>query len=317
MSASHTDAVDPAEAVIPRLLGVLVTFRRPDDLQRHLDVLRKQSLRVEHLVVVDNAPDARNEAIVAGYGEHAPATYVASADNAGAAGGIARGLRAALTRSHDDDWIVLLDDDNPPRADDTLERLWSFARANFADATVGAVGLTGSRFDRRRGRFVRLRDDELDGALDVDFIGGNQFPMLRVATVRDVGVFRGALFWGLDDLDYGLRMRSAGYRVLVSGELVRWAREFHGRLGLEQPGAAVGTSRRPWRQYYTLRNLVDILRRNGLHGVALRVMATRGVGKSTANLLRHPSRDRGVWRLSLRAVRDGWRGALGRTIDPT
>jgi hypothetical protein len=28
-------------------------------------------------------------------------------------------------------------------------------------------------------------------------------------------------------------------------------------------------------------------------------------------------RDAQVWRLSLRAVRDGWRGRLGRTVDPT
>jgi GT2 family glycosyltransferase len=314
VSDAHADAVDD---VSPRLLGVLVTYRRPGDLQRHLDVLRKQSRRVAHLVVLDNAPDATNAAIVAGYGEHAPAIYVASAGNAGAAGGIAQGLRATLTHARDDDWIVLLDDDNPPRSDDTLEQLWSFVRANATDPTVGAIGLTGSRFDRRCGRFVRLRDDELDGALEVDFVGGNQFPMLRVATVRDVGVFRGELFWGLDDLDYGLRMRAAGYRVLVSGELVRWAREFHGRLGLEQAGAAVGTSRRPWRQYYTLRNLIDILRRNELDGVALRVIATRGLGKATVNMLRHPRRDREVWRLSLRAVRDGWRGTLGRTLDPS
>jgi GT2 family glycosyltransferase len=300
-----------------RLFGVLVTYRRPDDLEEHLRVLQKQTQRLDRLVVVDNAPDVTTEALVGSYADYAPVLYVPSRENSGAAGGIAQGLRSTLAVAHDADWVVLLDDDNPPRADDVLERLIEFAREHERDHLLGAVGLTGSRFDRRRGRLQRLSDDELVGALDVDFIGGNQFPMLRVAAVRDVGVFRGELFWGLDDLDFGLRLRAAGYRVLVSGDLVRWAREFHGRLGRRQEPARASVTRRPWRQYYTLRNLIDILRRNGQPVSALRVAATRGVGKAVVNTVRHPRHRDGTLCLSIRAVRDGWRGRLGRTVEPT
>ncbi len=308
---------EPTDEQPSRLFGVLVTYRRPDDLEEHLRVLQKQTQHLERLVVVDNAPDATGEALVGSYADYAPAQYVPSRENSGAAGGIAQGLRATLAVADDADWVVLLDDDNPPRADDVLERLVDFARDHEGDHTLGAVGLTGSRFDRRWGRLQRLSDDELVGSLDVDFIGGNQFPMLRVGAVRDVGVFRGELFWGLDDLDFGLRLRAAGYRVLVSGDLVRWAREFHGRLGRQQEPARVAVTRRSWRQYYTLRNLIDILRRNGQPVSALRVAATRGVGKAVVNTLRHPRRNDGLLRLSVRAVRDGWRGRLGRTIEPT
>jgi rhamnopyranosyl-N-acetylglucosaminyl-diphospho-decaprenol beta-1,3/1,4-galactofuranosyltransferase len=299
-----------------RLFGVLVTYRRPRDLEEHLTILRKQTRAIEHLYVVDNAPDSRNRELVATYRAHAPVTYVASPENSGAAGGIAQGLRACLPSTEDGDWIVLLDDDNPPTSDDVLARLFHFATAH-ARPDVGAVGLTGARFDWRRGRLMRLDDDELDGTIDVDFIGGNQFPTLRAGAVRDVGVYRDELFWGLDDLDYGLRLRAGGYRVLVSGELVRWARQQHGRLGLGRPGPSIASSRVAWRQYYTMRNLIDILRRRGRPGLAARVALTRGVAKGLVNAAGNPKTAVTTMRLSTRAVADGWSGRLGRTLDPS
>jgi glycosyltransferase involved in cell wall biosynthesis len=297
------------------LFGVLVTYRRPTDLEEHLTILRKQTRALDHLYVVDNAPDARNRALVDAYREHAPVTYVASADNSGAAGGLAQGLRACLPATSAFDWVVLLDDDNPPTADDVLERLFDFA-VEHAASDLGAVGLTGARFDWRRARLVRLDDDELHGPIDVDFVGGNQFPMLRSGAVRDIGVYRDELFWGLDDLDYGLRLRADGYRVLVSGELVHWAREQHGRLGLGRQGPSTAMSRVPWRQYYTLRNLIDIMRRSGHDGLAARVALTRGVGKGVVHAARAPRQAGPTLRLTSRAIGDGWKGRLGRTIDP-
>jgi rhamnopyranosyl-N-acetylglucosaminyl-diphospho-decaprenol beta-1,3/1,4-galactofuranosyltransferase len=307
MSDSEPDSTSP------RLFGVLVTYRRPHDLEEHLTSLRKQSRALDQLIVVDNDPDPANERQVDSYRAHAPATYVPSACNTGAAGGIAQGLRAALRIADERDWVVLLDDDNPPSSDDLLERLFALAGDTQDDARIGGVGLTGARFDWRRARLTRFADEELDGTLDVDFVGGNQFPMLRVAAVRDVGVYRGELFWGLDDLDFGLRLRANGYRLLVSGELFRWARALHGRLGLGDT-TSVLASRIAWRQYYTLRNLIDILRINGHPWLAFRVALVRGVVKSLAQFMM-PTRHADL-RLAARAVADGWRGNLGRTVEP-
>jgi GT2 family glycosyltransferase len=242
--------------------------------------------------------------------------YVASPDNSGAAGGIAQGLRCVLDLASADDWVVLLDDDNPPQSDELFERLFTFALSEAGDPRVAAVGLTGARFDWRRGRLTRLADAALHGTLDVDYVGGNQFPMLRVGAVRDVGVFRGELFWGLDDLDFGLRLRRSGYRVLLSGELAHWARSFHGRLGIAQSSPSASMTRTTWRQYYTLRNLVDILRTNGRSLLAARVAMTRGVGKGIVHGARHPRDARPTMSLTWRAIRDGWRGRLGRSVEP-
>jgi glycosyltransferase involved in cell wall biosynthesis len=307
----------PQQSTTSRLLGVLVTYRRPDDLKRHLACLREQTRPIDHLFVVDNAPDAANEAAVREFGgNEGTATYLASRDNTGAAGGIAQGLRAALRIAGDDEWIVLLDDDNPPRVDDLLERLFAIASDVVGDPSVAAVGVTGARFDWRRARLQRPTDEELHGLLDVDFIGGGQFPLLRARALRDVGVFRDELFWGLDDLDFGLRLRSSGYRLVLSGDLTHWAREFHGRLGLGPSGVSVAMSQAPWRRYYTMRNLIDILRRHDRSLLAARVALTRGLGKAGVHFLRRPTAGWPVLRLTGRAVADGWRGRLGRTVEP-
>jgi GT2 family glycosyltransferase len=300
------------------LFGVLVTFRRPADLEDHLARLRRQSRRFAHLVVVDNAAEQQAERLVRGHVQAGggPVTYLASPDNSGAAGGIAQGLRAVLPLMSDQDWVVLLDDDNPPRSDETMEQLFAFALREASDPRVAAVGLTGARFDWRRGRLSRLADGDLHGTIDVDYVGGNQFPMLRAGAVRDVGVYRGELFWGLDDLDFGLRLRSRGYRVLVDGELVRWARREHGRLGLDRAPASALMTRSGWRQYYTLRNLIDILRRHDRSVLAARVACTRGFGKGVVHSVRHPRQARSTLDMTWRAVREGWSGDLGRTVEP-
>jgi GT2 family glycosyltransferase len=214
----------------------------------------------------------------------------------------------------DDDWLVVIDDDDPPFDDDVLAGLWRLAAGGSVD-DVGAVGIIGSVFDRRSGRMRRLADDELAGVVDVDCIGSNQFPMYRVSAVRATGVFEPSLFWGYDDLDYGLRLRRAGFRMVIDGDLARRARTHFGHLD----GGTATTGAKPsnaWRRYYTTRNLIRILRKHGLDQVAWR----RATAGSVARSLRVAARDPGaavpMLLGELRGVVDGWTDRTGRRVEP-
>ena len=304
----------------PRLFGLLVTFRRPEALANHLDVLAKQTRRIDHLLVVDNGGDDESRDIVA---DHASAAaeveHLVMPDNLGPAGAIGRGLRHLLDRAHPDDWVVLLDDDDPPEREDLLDELWAFAATQLGrHALVGMVGLIGARFDFERGRIVRLLDEELEGAVPVDYVAGGQLPLIRFAAVGDVGGFAEELFFGFDDLEYGLRLRRAGYDLFIAGELALWARTLAGRLG-DQVGAPqlAGTNLRPWRRYYSLRNLIVILRRHGRWRAALRMSLTAGVAKGLVLLVRQPRAGGTHLVAGFRAVVDGWFGRLGRRFDPS
>lgn len=321
---------DPAETLNPgtradraeipvrrgKLFGVLVTYRRPERLARTLEALAGQTRPLDRLLVVDNDPPG-GERLTAGYRDRGlEVEYVASPDNVGPAGGIAVGMARALSFASDEDWIVTLDDDDPPRGDAVLAELEAFAADMLRrDPRTGMVGLVGARIDWRRGRLVRLPDRELRGPVAVDYIGGNHFPFVRAAALRSVGPFRSDLFFGLDDLEFGLRLRRHGYSVYADG--VRWLRQraSGGRLGLElRPSGRVTDS--GWRRYYSLRNAIWILRKNRRPGTAAMVTVIRGFGKPLANLVRDPAGAATLLRTNWAACRDGWSGRLGRVIEP-
>ena len=308
------------------MFGVLITFQRPAALSEHLDVLARQTRLVDHLIVVDNGATSSAsatgpgpvEALAARPDAAAACEYLPMPENLGPAGGISHGLRRVLDIADDDDWVVLLDDDNPPRRDDLIESLLSFAVLQHAEQPeLAMVGKTGGRFDLRRGRVRRLRDDELSGAVPVDYVAGGQLPLIRVGALRKVGVFDERFFFSFDDLDFGLRLRDLGYVALIEGSVAHWARARVGHLG----GGARAPRRAPigaaWRRYYSLRNLVFILRERGHRSAALRVSLQDGVLKALAIAVRRP---RSGWphiRLTAKALADGWTGRLGRRVEPT
>jgi GT2 family glycosyltransferase len=298
------------------LHGVVVTYRRPDALAFHLERLAEQSRRPETLVVVDNDPLQSARAVVERLGlPGARVDYLAAGENIGPAGGIALGMRHVLRNARDDDWLILLDDDDPPRTPElfaALERFGTELRSK--DSKVGAVGMSGTRFDNARTQAVRVPDGKLTGAVPSACIGGNQLPMYSVHAVRAVGVFDDRLFFGFEELEYGLRLGDRGFGVYAHGELWHREREHLGRLNMETPPDR-RLSPISWRRYYSLRNLLYIQRRRGQHLPALR-LAARSVAKPLYNLPRTPGLAVRHLRLNVRAVLDAYRGRMGRTVQP-
>lgn len=322
-----TDVSGPSDDRTPRFTGhpaihgVLVTYRRPDDLEVMIRRLAEQKRGPDTLVVVDNDPaeSARELAIglEAGNGRRdGPwVTYVASGANLGPAGGIALGMRHVLRHAADHDWVVPLDDDNPPRRPDMLAELERFAtRLREQEPTVGAVGVCGARFEVTQGRGVRIPDDELTGAVRSDWIGSGNFPLYSVHAVRAVGVFDEQLFFGFDDLEYGLRLGAAGFGIYAHGGLWHDDRAFYGHL-------ADGTRRSrtldeaTWRRYYSMRNLIYILRKGG-HNFGAARLAARTLTKPVYNLPRSPVLAGRHLALTSRAILDAYRGRMGRTVNP-
>jgi glycosyltransferase involved in cell wall biosynthesis len=299
------------------IYGVLVTYRRPGPLRETLGRLTSQRRRLDRLALVDNegSSDARG-ALEAYRSEGREADYLAAPENLGPAGGIALGMRHVMELARDDDWVLVLDDDDPPPHDDAVAELEAFAAAmTERDPRTAAVGLVGARFDWRRGRTLRPEDGELGGPVTVDYVGGNQLPFIRAGAIRRVGPFLPKLFFGLDDLEFGLRLRSAGYSLYVDGH--RWLRRraARGRLGARR-GPRTTLEEPTWRRYYSLRNGIYILRSHGRIGTALRVTVVNGLGKPLTGAVADPGRAVRSLRLNWRACMDAWTGRMGRTVEP-
>lgn len=313
----QTATVEPllVDRVPPRLYCVIVTFRRHRGLEHVLDLVAAQELQPHQVVVVDNES---SEAVSAAVDRHrrtgADIVYLTPGENIGPAGGTAHAMRFILEQAADQDWITRLDDDLEQLDDDIFAKTLEFAtRLVDVDPDVAAVGAVGSRYDWRRGRLVRISDAEIASApIAVDYVPTNVFPAFRVEAVRTVGTLDARLFFGFSEVEYGLRLRNAGRTLYANPEL--WKRL--GRKTAITAGPRFGLRPANWRRYYSLRNQVYVLRSNGHPRVALRVGLVRGLLKPLLHLPIRPRAAISHLRLGWPAVRDGWRGRLGRTIDP-
>lgn len=300
-----------------RLVGVLVTFRRPERLADVLERLGRQDRRLDRLIVVDNEPTEETRSIVNAYARSGGVVdHVRTSENLGFAGGVAVGMTRWLEGADDLDWIVVLDDDDPPPSTTVLGELERFAREMLArDAKTAAVGLTGARFDWRRGRISRVQDHELRGPVPVDYVAGGHLPLYLARVVRAEGTFSPAIFFGLSEIEYGLRLRRAGYSLYGHGDLWLEGRARAGRLNtVIRPGLRLPEY--GWRRYYSLRNTIFVLRQHGHRWTALRVTLGRGLGKPLLNLAITPRAAGRHLALNWKACRDGWSGRMGRVVEP-
>jgi glycosyltransferase involved in cell wall biosynthesis len=305
----------PAPGRTGRLFGVLVTFQRPDDLQRYLDLLVTTAACLAGIVVVDNDPSAVGAAIVAAAAAFLTIEYVASPENLGPAGGLRLGLARVLERAGPDDWVALLDDDNPPAEPSWIAETHRFAEEQrAADPRVGLVGVGGGRFDRRNARIVRLTEAELTGPVDVDFVPGNALPVVSVAALREAGPPAEELFFGMEEVEFGLRLRRHGFRVVLDGERLLQRRRRTGRVGTGVPRAT--RKAHQWRRYYAVRNQIWLARRYGTRSAGLRTTTENLLGRPLADLRHHRPGHRHLAWLGLRGGFDAWTGRLGRRVDP-
>jgi glycosyltransferase involved in cell wall biosynthesis len=298
----------------PSVGAFVVTWNRPGRLRDTLDALLRQTWPPDAIFVVDNGDGdaARRVAEEVGNGQIG---YQSTGDNLGPAGGVAFGMRWLADLGFD--WILVNDDDNPPWRDDILERLRLLIRRHGDDPELGAVARSGLRWDWRRGRPINVPDSQLHGDVALDVTGtGLQF-VVRREVIEKVGTSREDLFFGREDELFCLRMVRSGWNLLADGEL--WAetrdekaRKFGPprtfRRHLEQSPA--------WRGYYATRNYIAEMRRTfGRPDLARREIWRAGA-RSAAAWLSGPRYGMEVTRLQVRAVIDGYRGRLGRTVQP-
>lgn len=313
------------------LAVLVITWRRPEGLRRLVASLAEQTLRPARAIVVDNGGDPETAAAVARLAAAGSETVVLTPPrNVGPAGATAMAMGRLLAAgaagpagTSGAGWLAILNDDLVFSHPAVLAEMLAFARAAFEDdPRVAAVGRIGHRFDRRWARLRRPPEADLatlPAVVEVDYLTtgsthsgvGQPVPMFRLDAVRRVGPFWGDLFIGMTEVEFGLRLRRGGFRLLANGAMWRQPRP----PGVADEGAAGPVVRTPGRRYYSTRNLVAIARVYGRWWTPGWVTASRAAARVAA-CLRRPGA--GSWRhlvATLLALADGWRSRLGeRTI---
>jgi GT2 family glycosyltransferase len=283
------------------LIAVVLNWNGGSDTPRALESLAG----IETICVDNGSTDGSDEEVERRFPE---VELIRTGANFGFAGGNNVGIRRALERGAA--WVLLLNNDAvagegiaaaleraaAARPDagmlackiylegDTLQ----YAGASF-NALLGYSGRVEGFGARDGGRWDVLRD--------VGRADGAALAVSRAAVER-VGLLDESLFAYVEDVDWSLRMRAAGYAVVFVPDAKVW------HAGSASTGGAASTAN----LYYATRNTLAVAERHrplppGLRGVRRAVV----VG---THLLRAGRR-----RAGLAAVLEGWRdfrrGALG------
>ena len=291
----------------PGIVALVITYRRPEVLESTVGAFLCQTRPPDSMIVIDNDADDSVRSLT---DQWAGVSYLAMPENLGPAGAVAAGMQMVIAESGPDDWILLIDDDDPPPFATAVEEV--FAAALRAPPDVAAVGLTGERYDRWTGLGRRIPDEQLSDWSDVDLIGNNQVPLYRVQALSQVGTFDPGIFIFFEELEFGLRLRRHGRRLVITREITMKTRAISGRTGLGRHAPSVRRSG-SWRSYYSARNEILVARRYATWVAPLIVTGRIIVGGAARALRGRSGKELGP---RLRGLYDGWRGRTGRTVDP-
>jgi rhamnopyranosyl-N-acetylglucosaminyl-diphospho-decaprenol beta-1,3/1,4-galactofuranosyltransferase len=227
-----------------RVAAAIATFNRKDMLRQCLLAMLAQTRPLDEVVVVDNGSSDGTAAMVA---EEFPLVrLIALTENTGAAGGFAAGLEAGV--SSGSEWMWVFNDDDIPEPDALFTMLEVAATLPPQTGIVGCARLDASGKPyglglRWRHRHIPVPPADPAGPvmpIDVVTFSGT---LVSAELVRQVGVPKRQFFMMLEDLDYCLRVRDAGWKTYVLPRPLVTA------FAMGSQGLAP-----PWRGYYQTRN---------------------------------------------------------------
>jgi GT2 family glycosyltransferase len=261
-----------------------------------------ESLRGVDTICVDNGSTDGSDALVER--RFPDVELLRTGANLGFAGGNNRGIARALERGAD--WVLLINNDATaePGLADALERA---ARARpdagllackVLHADGGRVQYAGASFNARLGYSGRVDTTGPDELRDVGRADGAAMAASRAAIER-VGSLDESLFAYVEDVEWSLRVRRAGFAVVFVPD----ARVRH--KGSAASGGAASTTN----LYYDTRNTIAVAQRYApLPPVVRELRALVVLGAHLVQAARRPRRAEAA-----RAVVAGWRdGRAGR-----
>ncbi|MFO7694844.1 MAG: glycosyltransferase [Vicinamibacterales bacterium] len=237
----------------PVIAAVVLNYNTPDDTLLAVLSLRASRRPFDQVVVVDNGAGTECERALSPWRDSV--RYIRSPGNVGFSAGCNIGIRAALDAGAD---MVLLVNSDAVLAPDAVERLEHALMAEpgagiaaplvASRAEPGIVGSAGIAYSAATGRmkhegFGGRTTDLCEGPVQtVDVVSGCVM-LIRRSVFDRIGLFDERYFYSFEDIEFCLRARRAGHRIL----LVPQALAYH--EGHQSIGAASAS-----RLYYAARN---------------------------------------------------------------
>jgi len=242
----------------PPVLIIVVTYNKKDYVLNLLQSLKQIAYKNYDIVVVDNAS---NDGTVPALKEKFPEVHVIeSPENTGGSGGFNLGLEYAFKQTEykyywllDND--VLVSKDSLKNLVDVLESDDSIAVAGSQMCQLDNPEVTneiGAYVDLHYGglvlnRHLTRRSNNKRGIYDVDYVAAASL-VVRADVAKKAGLWED-FFIHFDDVDWCLRIRKMGCRVVAVADSVIWHLS-----AAEKPIT--------WQYFYDVRNMLYLLRKH-------------------------------------------------------
>jgi GT2 family glycosyltransferase len=261
MRHNEKDAMRTGEIVDPgvSIASLTVVYNGAAALSRHLDALKRQTRRLDEIVVVNNASTDDTLKLLAG--NYPEVKVLNASENGGVGGGLAAGLAYAIDiRKHD--WVWTFDQDSLPSVD-CLALLLNGLRQldDRANRTVIVAPICVHPETRMTSAGLswcgsRLVETPTNGTRPVALVDSaiTAGSLIRSDAVLEAGLPRADFFMDFVDHEYCLRLRRHGFDIAIVRDSV-----LNHSLGEPSKFRVFGktkfwTDHVPWREYYMTRN---------------------------------------------------------------
>lgn len=174
-------------------LAAVVVWYNPTD--REKENINSYLNNVEKLYIIDNSEEKNV------YEKDKKIKYIFNGDNLGIATALNIGAKNAIQDGYD--WILTMDQDTSFKTND-VEKIFTYIKQN----NMKAIGIVSPWHDTKL--HVQKPENEIDYPLDV-MTSGN---FLNLNIFKKVGNFKDEYFIDGVDIEYCLRLKKYGYKVL-------------------------------------------------------------------------------------------------------
>ena len=247
-----------------KFAAFIMTYERPDEVGIMLHKLKDQTYPPQKILVVDNSSTSRTADVVNSLA-YPNVDYFRVGYNSGPAGAAHLGLKRLTAEGYE--WIYWGDDDDPPENRNDFEEIFKvIERASHTYDTIGIVAKGAGKFNRYTARTSSYMNRELQkGIMETDLVPGNNVLLVNSDVVKKGVLPTSQLFFGFEELDFCLQVRNASYKILFDADAFLQRRIEKGKVDPDYRwrGRKDGEFDRLWRQYYSSRNILKVLYKNG------------------------------------------------------
>jgi rhamnosyltransferase len=235
------------------ILGIVVTYHPDLSFPERFEGLTGQ---VDAVLIVDNNSDALAVSMLREMATRLNMDLILNSENLGLAAALNIGVKHAITKGYE--WALLYDQDTVP-GDEVFEGL----RKVYDDfPRKDKLAVIGSNYNEPHTGKLRVSPPVRNGCSwkerRVVISSGS---LLSLAIYRVLGPFRDEYFIDCIDLEYCLRARSEGFKVIVASKpLMIHAVGNPTRHSIPWRGIEVSNHSRV-RRYYMFRNTVDVAKK--------------------------------------------------------